>query len=80
MSVSRGCVPKAAFPFAYQLHRVKFVDPASQKVSSIIVVPADQAMGWQDGYECYSPTDMQKLANGTNEEVIMLMVRVWVAL
>lgn len=49
-SISRGCAPVNAYPYAYTPHRARYVDPNTGAASTIVVVPADQAMGWQDGY------------------------------
>ena len=39
-SISRGCVPTAVAPFAYQLHYARYVDPNTGAASTIIIVPA----------------------------------------
>ena len=50
LTIDRGCAPSAAMPFSYQVHRARYVDPATGTPSTITVVPADQAMGWKDSY------------------------------
>ncbi len=37
-------------PFAYQLHRVRHVDPATGEASSILVVPSDDVLSYRYGY------------------------------
>lgn len=49
-SISRGCTPNNAVPFAYRPHKAQYVDPESGKVYSITVVPSAMAMSWDDGY------------------------------
>ncbi|MFO0839441.1 MAG: carbohydrate-binding protein [Phycisphaerae bacterium] len=49
-SISRGCSPVNAYPFAYTPHYARYLDPATGVESKIVIVPADQALGWQDGY------------------------------
>lgn len=49
-SISRGCAPVNAAPFAYTPHFARSVDPTTGQESRIVVVPADQALGWMDGY------------------------------
>lgn len=49
-TISRGCSPANAYPLAYTPHYARYVDPNTGAESKIIVVPADQAMGWLDGY------------------------------
>ena len=53
VSIDRGVSPANAYPFAYRPHRARYVDPATGKASSVVVVPAAQAEGWKDGYACY---------------------------
>ncbi len=53
VSIDRGVSPANAYPFAYRPHRARYVDPATGKVSSVVVVPAAQTEGWKDGYACY---------------------------
>jgi cysteine-rich repeat protein len=50
LSISRGCAPCTAAPFGYTPQRAQHVDPDTGAVHSIIVVPAAQALGWNDGY------------------------------
>ncbi len=49
-SISRGCAPVNAYPFAYTPHYARYVDANTGAESRTIIVPADQAMSWQDGY------------------------------
>lgn len=50
ISIERGCAPAAAMPFAFQVHYARYVDPDSGSDSRMMVVPADQALGWRDSY------------------------------
>jgi len=50
ISISRGCSPVNAYPFAYTPHRAKYVDPDTGQEYKIIVVPTAQAISWEDGY------------------------------
>ena len=49
-SISRGCAPAEAAPFALTPRRARYVNPATGAVSSVIVVPASQSLSWEDGY------------------------------
>ncbi len=49
-SISRGCAPANATPFAYTPHYARQLDPATGQEYRVIVVPADQALSWKDGY------------------------------
>lgn len=50
VSISRGCAPAEAYPFAFTPHRARHVDPQTGAVSTVVVVPCSQSLGWQDGY------------------------------
>lgn len=49
-SISRGCSPVNASPFAFTPRYARWVDPNSGLESKLIVVPSDQALSWLDGY------------------------------
>ena len=75
MQVSRGCAPNNAYPYSFRPHYAKHVDPTDGKEYKIKVIPADQAMSWQDGYECYSTQDMEKIApKGDPEHPILVLL------
>ena len=61
-SISVGCSPTATAPFAYQMHYARYVDPASGEASTIIVVPADQALSWDDSYSTWDLSLMAPIA------------------
>lgn len=50
LSISRGCGPAEAYPYAYTPHRAQYVDPDTGQISSIIVVPCAQGISWEDGF------------------------------
>ncbi|HUJ09093.1 MAG TPA: hypothetical protein VL171_03640 [Verrucomicrobiae bacterium] len=52
-SIDRGCSPSAVAPFGYQMHYARYVNPSNGVASTIIVVPADQALGWKDSYSTW---------------------------
>ena len=66
LSISRGCSPTAAMPFAYQIHYARYVDPNTGTASSIMIVPADQALGWDDSYSTWNIGLMSGLTNRNN--------------
>ncbi len=47
---SLGCSPTATAPFAFQPHYARYVDPNTGAASTLIVVPADQLLGWADSF------------------------------
>eukprot|EP01094_Clydonella_sp_ATCC50884_P018066 TRINITY_DN3275_c0_g1_i1.p1 TRINITY_DN3275_c0_g1~~TRINITY_DN3275_c0_g1_i1.p1 ORF type:complete len:738 (-),score=134.45 TRINITY_DN3275_c0_g1_i1:204-2321(-) len=73
-SISRGCVPNNAYPFSYQPHYAKYVDPEDGTEYKIIVVPAAMAMSWDDGYACYGTQDIETLAWANDPKHPMLFL------
>lgn len=49
-SISRGCGPCTAAPFGYTPQRAQYVDPDTGQSHEVIVVPAAQALSWDDGF------------------------------
>jgi hypothetical protein len=49
-TISRGCSPTEAVPFAMVPRRARYVNPNTGAISSVIVVPASQGLSWEDGY------------------------------
>ncbi|NLF40506.1 hypothetical protein GX586_13765, partial [bacterium] len=50
MQIDRGCSPCNAIPFSVQPHYARYYDPHTGAESKIIVVPAEMALSWKDGY------------------------------
>ncbi len=61
ISISRGCAPAEAYPFAFTPHRAQHIDPNTGAASTIIVVPASQSLGWKDGYAPLGTGDFDAL-------------------
>ena len=62
MTISRGCTPKDAVPFSFQVHRAQYVDPQTGTAAQVAVVPVAMAMSWQDGYQTYGVGDINSIA------------------
>ena len=73
-SISRGCTPTNAYPYSYTPHHAQYVDPYTANVTKIIAVPSAMAMSWDDGYACYSTSDINQIAWANNPEHPMLIV------
>lgn len=73
-SISVGCSPSEAYPFAFQPHYAQYVNPSNGTVSKIIIVPAAMAMSWSDGYACYDTSDIDKIASASPLDHPMLIV------
>ncbi len=50
IQIDRGCSPCNAYPFSYTPHYARYLDPDTGQEYKLIVIPAAQALGWQDGY------------------------------
>ncbi len=74
VSISRGCAPAEAFPFAFTPHRARSIDPETGAASSIIVVPASQSLGWKDGYAPLGTADFASLQTRNDPSRPMLVV------
>jgi hypothetical protein len=74
VQIDRGCSPAEAYPFALTPRRARYVDPATGAVSSIIVVPASQSLGWKDGYAPLGLSDFNALDLRNNPARPMLVV------
>lgn len=72
-SISRGCSPTDAVPFAFQPHRAIYVDAQTGIADTIIVVPVAMSMSWQDGYQPYSPDDIDVIADWNDPNKPMLI-------
>ena len=75
VSISRGCAPAEAVPGGLTPRRAQYIDPATGAVSSIIVVPASQSLGWKDGYAPLGLGDfnaLQALASPARPMLIVL--------
>jgi hypothetical protein len=61
ITISRGCGPAEATPFAFTPHRAKFVNPDTGAESFVTVVPCSQHLGWMDGYNPISTGELAAL-------------------
>ncbi len=74
ITISRGCGPAEAAPFAFTPHRAKYVDPATGAESSITVVPCSQHLGWLDGYNPMSVGELGAIEPYNDPSRPMLVV------
>ncbi len=73
--IDRGCSPATAYPFGYTPHRAQHVDPVTGVVSEVIVVPAAQAISWDNGYGTMGlgPFDQLEAQNDPSRPMLVLM-------
>jgi hypothetical protein len=72
-SISRGVTVKIPPPFGYRPHRARYVDPATGEADSIIVVPAANAMSWNEGYGTYGTGEIDAIA-GYNDPTHPMLI------
>lgn len=72
--ISRGVTLKVPYPFGFTPHRAQYVDPTNGQISSLVVVPAANAMGWDEGYGLYGTGDIDQIALANNPSRPMLVL------
>ncbi len=75
ISISRGCGPTEAIPESYRPARAQWVNAETGAISSVVVVPCSQSLGWEDGYSPLSLARLQQLApsNDTNRPMLVVL-------
>jgi hypothetical protein len=72
--ISRGVTVKVPPPFGYQPHYARYVDPSTGESHSLIVVPAANAMSWEEGYALYGTGDIDAIAGYNDPDYPMLIL------
>ncbi len=73
-SISRGVNLKIPYPFGFTPHRAEFIDPSTGAVSTITVVPAANAMGWEEGYGLFGTGGIDAMAASNDPSRPMLVL------
>lgn len=73
-SISRGVTVKTPPPFGFRPHRARYVDPLTGEADSIVVVPAANAMGWNEGYGTYGTGEIDAIASYNDPANPMLIL------
>ncbi|MCB9474143.1 MAG: hypothetical protein H6678_10055 [Candidatus Delongbacteria bacterium] len=72
-TISRGCTPTNAVPFAFRPHWARSVDPETGQEHRLVVVPVEMAMSWLDGYQTYGTQDIDQIAAASEPSQPMLI-------
>lgn len=72
-SISRGVTVKTPAPFGFRPHYARYVDPGSGEAHSIKVIPAANAMSWNEGYATYGTGEIDAIA-GYNDPAHPMLV------
>ncbi|MBN1885773.1 MAG: T9SS type A sorting domain-containing protein [Candidatus Krumholzibacteriota bacterium] len=62
ISISRGVTVKTPPPWGFRPHRARWVDPETGAAAEIVVVPAANAMSWNEGYGLYGTGEVDAIA------------------
>jgi hypothetical protein len=73
-SIPRGVVLKVPYPYGFTPHRAEYVDPASGAVSNLVVVPAANAMSWDEGYGLFGTGSIDAIAAANDPAHPMLIL------
>ncbi|HPF71603.1 MAG TPA: hypothetical protein PLQ13_13085, partial [Candidatus Krumholzibacteria bacterium] len=73
-TISRGVTLKVPYPYGFTPHRAQHVDPDDGAVSSLVVVPAADAMGWEEGYGLFGTGGVDALAPSNDPARPMLVL------
>ncbi|MCB1150966.1 T9SS type A sorting domain-containing protein [bacterium] len=61
-TISRGVTLKVPYPYGFTPHRAVHVDPATGQGDTLVVVPAANAMGWEEGYGLFGTGGIDQMA------------------
>jgi hypothetical protein len=73
-TISRGVTTKIPAPYGFRPHKAQYVDPATGAVTALTVVPAADAMSWNEGYGLYGTGEIDAIAgrNDPNHPMLIL--------
>jgi len=72
-TISRGITLKVPYPFGFTPHRAQSIDPDDGTSHSLVVVPAADAMGWEEGYGLFGTGEIDAIA-GANDSAHPMLV------
>jgi hypothetical protein len=61
-TISRGVTLKVPVPYGFTPHRAQHVDPNTGLAKSLVVVPAANAMSWEEGYSLFGTGGIDAIA------------------
>ncbi len=72
--ISRGVTLKVPYPYGFTPHRAEYVHPDGSGVSGLVVVPAANAMGWEEGYGLFGTGGIDAMASANDPTRPMLVL------
>ncbi len=73
-SIPRGVVLKVPYPYGFTPHRAEYVNPSSGAVSNLVVVPAANAMSWDEGYGMFGTGSIDAISAASDPAHPMLIL------
>ncbi len=73
-TISRGVSLKVPYPYGFTPHRAQYIDPNTGMAAGLVVVPAANAMGWEEGYGLFGTGGIDAIAASNNPARPMLVL------
>jgi len=73
-SIPRGVTLRVPYPYGFTPHKAEYVDPSTGAVSKITVIPAANAMGWDEGYGLFGTGSIDEIAHSNDPDHPMLIL------
>ncbi len=74
ITIPRGVTVKVPPPYGFRPHYARYVDPTTGDESRIVVVPAANAMSWNEGYGLYGTGEIDAIASHNDPAHPMLIL------
>ncbi len=72
--IPRGVTVKVPPPYGFRPHHARYVDPSTGAESKIVVVPAANAMSWNEGYGTFGTGEIDAIASYNDPSNPMLIL------
>ncbi|MBD3349502.1 MAG: T9SS type A sorting domain-containing protein [Candidatus Eisenbacteria bacterium] len=72
--IPRGVTVKVPPPYGFRPHYARYVDPDTGEESKIVVVPAANAMSWNEGYGMFGTDQIDAIASYNDPDHPMLIL------
>jgi hypothetical protein len=74
ITIPRGVTVKVPPPYGFRPHYARYVDPSTGEESKLVVVPAANAMSWNEGYGLYGTGEIDAIASYNDPSRPMLIL------
>jgi len=73
-TISRGVTTRVPAPYGFRPHYAEYVDPTTGVATRMVVVPAANAMSWNEGFGLYGTGDIDRIAAANDPDHPMLVL------